>query len=354
MLNLLNLAHSALLLCLGHLQRICYGHSRQKVENISATNQVCRVALTQCCAILYGERGLRRCVVNLLGTIISHLVLYAITYHTARVVEFCRCNGLRIEIHHAQAICGQRVYQLELRAQNILHAAECLEMHLANGRNNAYCGVYKVANLLYVAHLLCAHLNDKYLMMRFQVLAHGADNAQRCVEITRCHQHIVSLREYAVEVVLCRGLAEATRNADNLQVGHRAQDSLCIVIVPACDSSLQGLVHKVCREHYNGHNQQRQCHRRGIVGDKYQCRANHRCRQNRRREEQSLNTHRIYNRLLVHRAELLPRYPQHNDYCRYAEIWNIKNARNRQRRHHRRATKLVSRAKPTGVTLHAV
>ena len=227
-------------------------------------------------------------------------------------------------------------------------------MHLAYSRYDADCGVYQVANLLDVAHLLCAHLYDENLVMGLQVLAHGADNAQRSVEIARCHQHIISLREYAVEVVFRRCLAEAARNADDCQVGHRAQDSLCVVVVPARNSRLQGLVYKVCREHYNRHYQQRQSHRVGIYRDKYQCRSNHRRSQNRRRYKKSPYAHRINNGLLIHGAELLPRYPQHNDYCRYAEIWNIKNACNRQRRYHRRATKLVSRAKPAGVALYAV
>ena len=109
---------------------------------------------------------------------------------------------LRVEVYDTHTILWQSINQLKLCAEDIIHRVECLEVHLANSRYDTDCGVYQIANLLYVAGLLCAHLDNENLMIGLQLLTNGADNTQSGVEISGCHQHIILLGEYAVEVIL--------------------------------------------------------------------------------------------------------------------------------------------------------
>ena len=161
------------------------------------------VALAKVASKVDVKGGLCRCVAYVHSSVISLVVLHAIADKSGVVVDRLRRDMLRVHIHYRQPIFGQGVNQFKLCTTHILHREECLKVHLAYGSHNANRGVYQVANLLDVAYLLCSHLHDKYLMVGLQMLSYGADNAQRSVEVARGHQHIVFLREYAIQIMLC-------------------------------------------------------------------------------------------------------------------------------------------------------
>ena len=155
---------------------------------------------------------------------------------------------LRVDIHNAHTTLRQSIDKLKLGASDILHRAKGFEVHLAYRGDDAHLGTYKVANLLDIATLLSTHLHDKDFVVWLKVLTHSAHNTQGGVEVTGSHQHIIPLREDAIEEVLGRCFTETTRDADNLQMGHRAKTALSIVVVPTSDALFQRTVDSIGKD----------------------------------------------------------------------------------------------------------
>ena len=104
-------------------------------------------------------------------------------------------------------------------------------MLLSHGGDYAYFRVHQTADFPHVAPLFGAHFDNEYLMIRFELFAHGAHYAQRRVVAARGHQHVVLFGEYPVQIVLGAGLAVAARNAYHGEFRHAAQDASGVVAV---------------------------------------------------------------------------------------------------------------------------
>ncbi|MNC18873.1 hypothetical protein D3C75_667940 [compost metagenome] len=63
----------------------------------------------------------------------------------------------------------------------------------SDGRENPVLGLGQLAELTDIANLLGAHLGNKNLMGRPQMLSDGAGDAHRSVEALGCHEHAVLL-----------------------------------------------------------------------------------------------------------------------------------------------------------------
>ncbi|GFI54702.1 hypothetical protein IMSAGC022_01324 [Alistipes sp.] len=192
-----------------------------------------------------GECRLAGRVSDVAGTVVGLGVVDRICKHVGRSPAAVSCGSLGVDVDYAEPARWQRLYQLELCACDVFDRAERFEVHLAHRRYDADRGMNQLAYLAYVAALLGAHFDDEYVVVGFELLAYGAHHAEGGVVVARCHQDVVLLREYAVQEVLGRGLAEAARNTDDRKPGHRTQNAACVVIVPARDGTFDGTVYKV-------------------------------------------------------------------------------------------------------------
>ena len=266
------------------------------------------------------------------------------------------CCRLRVDVNHTKATLRQSIDKLKLGARNTLHRAKGFEVHLSYRRDDAHRGLHKVAYLLDVATLLGSHLDDKDLVMWFEVLAHGAHNTKRSVEVTRRHEHVVTLREHTIEEMLGRRLAKATRDTDNSQVRHGAQYALRVVIVPARDILLQGTIERIGNYGPIVEREQHRRHQR-IARSKDCDNGNNRCREHHTCGNETLNTHGICQLNLVLYRELGngdDQHPQTKDDSHGPMRGERKGYRREQGHKVGAREPLARRAQPTVVTLRAV
>ena len=127
-------------------------------------------------------------------------------------------DGLARQIHIENAVCGQRAGKLVFCPDDVFHAAEALEVLLADRGHNAARRVDDVAQLPDVADVFGAHLADEDLVRCAERRADGLDHAHRRVVAFGRHQRVVAHREQVREEVFDRGLAERAGDADDLQV----------------------------------------------------------------------------------------------------------------------------------------
>ena len=241
----------ALLAC-RHAKVVGHSYCRKNVQQVAGTQQTAAVLLPA----VEGERY-SACTVYDVACLVVAVALSRVSYDPAvALYALVAPDVLRVEVDDSESVGRQRVDELELCILDVLHALECLKVHLAHGGNNTYCGVYQVAYLLDVVVLLRTHLHDEYLMIRAQLFAYGTYYAQQSVEVTRCHKHVVLLGEYAGKVVLGACLAETAGNANDCESLVRLYYALCVIVVVAVDGLLYRCVHKVGKQHHQVRQQQ--------------------------------------------------------------------------------------------------
>ena len=191
-------------------------------------------------------------------------------------------------------------------------------------------------------------------MVGLELLAHRAHDAQRGVVVAGGHQHVVLLGEYAVEIVLCGGLAETSRDAYDLEPGHRGEYLLRFAVVAAHDIFLYGLVYHVRRKHQHGQRQQSQRYGRHIVRNVDERQDDGREGYDCRRREESLYAHRVGERFLVLDLELLPREVEHEDYGQTRNVVRKDPAGDGQRGDDGGPLRLVGLEQPAAVARETV
>ena len=73
-------------------------------------------------------------------------------------------------------------------------------------------------------------------------------NTKSCVEVARCHKHVVFLGKHASKIVLGACLAKTAGDANYNKVLVALDDAFGIVVVTAVDSLFNGSVHKICKQ----------------------------------------------------------------------------------------------------------
>ena len=112
-------------------------------------------------------------------------------------------------------------------------------MHGTDGGDDTLLGVHYVAYFLDVAYLLGTHLADENLIVWLKLLADGAHHAHRRIERSGSDERVEFHGQDAGQVMFGAGLAIRSGYADNLQVGHGAENALGIVDVMLTDQGIR-------------------------------------------------------------------------------------------------------------------